>query len=321
MSQNVLLEITFVCADHAALLRSSIQQGLVSGTIPDRVAVHGTALTPVPADWVTVDFRDKMLKSDWDDGSYVLAIGPDLVRISTRNFALDVGALVTSLTGVEFETANVRHIRWWDNPRGPAYKAPASTMGTSPLGFAVALRGNGHRRAISRRWLDRGPWRVLRGAHDTSLLQFHDETADVLTSLEQARPCHARLADPDQAPLPIRDSYRAGQVPLQGTYVAPDRQLVVSVAGRTVSRREMYEAVAARFYQLLGPDKPLDNVVFSFMDPAELDQALPDLWLYGLEARLRDGNGWHRVDDQYTPPPYDKPDWVKRLGRDDKVGT
>jgi hypothetical protein len=36
---------------------------------------------------------------------------------------------------------------------------------------------------------------------------------------------------------------------------------------------------------------------------------------------LRDGTGWHRMDDKHTPAPYDKPDWVKRLGRDDTIGT
>lgn len=319
MSQKVLLEITFICADHVALLRSLAKEGLVAATAPSEVGVHGKRLKPVPSDWVTVDFGDKTLKAEWEDGSYALVSDPDLVRISTRNYLLDVLALMAPLSRVEFEAANFRQIRFWDNPKGPAYKPPDSTIGTIPLGFAVAYRGKGHERPMSRRWLDRGPWRVLRGAHDTTFLQFHDESADTRTSVEQARPCHAQMSDPEQRPLPLRRAFAAGDVPVRGTYVLPERRLVVSVAGRKVSRREMHEAVAARTYQLLGADKPLDNVVYSFADKAELEDALPDLWLYGLEARLRDGDGWHRMDDKLAPPPYDKPDWVKRLGRDDKA--
>jgi len=96
---------------------------------------------------------------------------------------------------------------------------------------------------------------------------------------------------------------------------------MISVAGRGVSRLEMREMVAARYYQLLGPDRPIDNVLYSFMDKAELEEALPDLWLYGLEAQYRDVAGAHRLDDKYVPPSYVKPEWVKRLGRDDKLSS
>jgi len=319
VSQKVLLDITFICADHIALLRSLIQMGFVSAEPPNRVGIHGTRLPAVPADWVAVDFHGKTFKADWPDGSYVHVNDRDLVSISTRNFQLDVLEVIAPLSNVDFHAANVASIRWWDNPKGPAYKAPRGTVGTLPLGFAVAYRGKGHDRAMSRRWLDRGPWRVLLGANDTTLLQFHDESADVVTSLEQAKPCHAQMSDRAQAPLPLRDAYAAGAVPVQGTYLALERKYRISVAGRKVSRLEMREVVAARYYQLLGSDRPVDNVMYSFMDKAELDEALPDLWLYGLEARYRDAAGPHRMDDKYVPPPYEKPDWVKRLGRDDKV--
>jgi hypothetical protein len=319
MGRDVLLQITFICGDHRALLRGLVDRGLVASSPPDELAAHDAKVKPVPADWAAVDFRRKTLKADWADGSYVLVNRGDLVRISTRKYPLDVPELVSRLARCDFEAASVRQIVWWDNPKGPAYKPPEGTIGTAPLGFAVAFRGDGHRRAMSRRWLDRGPWRVLRGDHDTTFVQFHDENADVSTSLAQAKPGHALMSDRDQAPLPLRDAYQPGVPALEGTYLADQRRLMIAVAGRSPSRRELRDAVAARFYQLLGADRPLDNVQFRFAYQQELDAVLPDLWLYGLEAYLRDGSGLHRKDDGYAPPPYAKPAWVKALGRDDRV--
>jgi len=320
MSKTVVLEVSFVCRDRPALLRSLVREGLLSGDPPQRASIGSVEKSNLSDDWIEqLQLAGRSYTAYWPDESSAYVLSTNLVVSTTRAYELDPERLTAQLVNVEFEAANIDSVHWWSNPEELGYKAPESSVARAPLGFGLVFRGAGHGRAMSRRWLDRGPWRVLRKPDDVTLVQFHDLDADLTTSLEQAKAGHAFASDPDQAPLPVRDGFRPGKVPLQGTYVAPDRQLVVSVAGRTVSRREMREAVAARFYQLLGPDKPLDNVVFSFMDQAELDRALPDLWLYGLEARLRDSSGWHRMDDKYTPPPYDKPDWVKRLGRDDKV--
>jgi hypothetical protein len=274
-------------------------------------------VTHRPADWVTIDFGGQSFNAGWPDGSYVYVVSPELVRVSTRGYALDVEELVAKLGRVEFEAANMRRIRWWENPRGPRYKAPDGKVGTDPLGFAAAFRGRGHGRAMSRRWIERGPWRLLREPDaETTFLQFHHEDADVETSLAQAKPCHALFSDRDQAPLPLRAAYLPGDISLGGIYDAGARKLIVTVAGRVPARRELRHAVATRFYQLLGPERPVDQVTYRFADEKELEQALPDLWLYGLEAELRDGSGVHRRDDTYAPPPAGKPAWV--TGRDDR---
>src|SRR5262245_53471977 len=61
----------------------------------------------------------------------------DHVRTSMRGYMLDMLELVNKLASVPFETASFRQIRWWDNPAGPAYKAPEGTIGTAALGFSV----------------------------------------------------------------------------------------------------------------------------------------------------------------------------------------
>jgi len=91
---------------------------MVSASQPSEVDVHGVTLKPTPLDWVTVDFHRKLLAAEWDDGSYVHVNGGDLVHISARNFQLDVHELVATLAKLEFEAANFRQIRLWDNPKG-----------------------------------------------------------------------------------------------------------------------------------------------------------------------------------------------------------
>ena len=48
----------------------------------------------------------------------------------------------------------------------------------SSHGWACAFRGKGHDRLVSRRWLDFGPWRVIRRPGDLTLVQFHDLDVD-----------------------------------------------------------------------------------------------------------------------------------------------
>jgi hypothetical protein len=316
MSRKVVLDVMFLCEDHAALLRSLVTQGLISADRPTKLLKDGFAHR-VPDDWIGLPLNDT-LRASWPDDSLVYVIDRDLVKISTRNFELDMVGLLEQLSGVEFEMANVGKVFWWDNPNGPAYEAPESSVGRAALGSATAYRGRGHGRAISRRWIERGPWRVLRGKNDTTLTQFHEEDVEMSTALEQARRCHVVMSDETQAPLPTRKAYGAGELTLSGTWVEPTREFVVSVAGREPGRRELREAVALRFFQLLGPDQPVDKVVYSFMDEKELKAVIDDLWLYDMEARLRDASGWHRRDDRYVPPPAHKPSWIEKLGRDDR---
>ena len=57
-------------------------------------------------------------------------------------------------------------------------------------GWGCAFRGRGHDRLVSRRWLDFGPWRVLRRPGDLTLVQFHDLNADAATAALQIGRAH-----------------------------------------------------------------------------------------------------------------------------------
>jgi hypothetical protein len=83
--------------------------------------------------------------------------------------------------------------------------------------------------------------------------------------------------------------------------------------GETVTEREMLDACAARFYQALGPEQPLDNVVYVFVDDEAARAHLHELWLRGLECRAFAAGVERRLDDDYQPPPPDRPEWVVRL--------
>jgi hypothetical protein len=101
---------------------------------------------------------------------------------------------------------------------------------------------------------------------------------------------------------------------LKGLYYASERKMIVAVPyGERVSQREMLDACAARFYQALGEDKPLDNVAYSFVDDDAARAHLHELWLRELECRSFVEGVERRLDDVYQPPPPDRPDWVVRL--------
>jgi hypothetical protein len=61
-------------------------------------------------------------------------------------------------------------------------------------GWGCAFRGAGHDRLVSRRWLDHGPWRVIRRDKDTTFIQFHDlDITDPAEAYEQAKVGYQRM--------------------------------------------------------------------------------------------------------------------------------
>src|SRR6185436_9555656 len=86
---------------------------------------------------------------------------------------------------------------WADGSPGDPYRAPNFAELHFGHGWACAFRGEGHDRLVSRRWLDFGPWKLRRGANDTSLVQFHALGVDAATALEQARIGHERMGISD----------------------------------------------------------------------------------------------------------------------------
>lgn len=187
----------------------------------------------------------------------------------------------------------------------------------APLGWGCAFKGAGHERLVSRRWLDYGPWRVLRGA-DVTLVQFHDlGLTDPAGALAQAMPGHERMGiseiggfiqGPSSAGRGIKYAV-ADRLP-EGLYDPRTRTLEVVVPpGRTISQGEMQDACAYRLNKRGDKEKPIERIAYVFIDEANAREHLHELWLRELEVWTVDGGEKRRLDLDYNPKP-SPPAWV-----------
>ncbi|MFC7328417.1 hypothetical protein [Marinactinospora rubrisoli] len=267
--------------------------------LPQEVRVDQKGV-PVTADWIEryVDAGQTVAAFLDDQHHYDLIIHTDGVVHATFDFADGPSGLPAFLGSIPFEVASfgTRHDEWIGDP-DPYYAAGFGNHHL-PHGWACAFRGEGHRNLVSRRWLETGPWRVLRGPHDTTLVQFHDLSLDAEAALDQAVPAHEHMGiSPKGGYLQTPYVYRHD---LKGLYDENRHVLKIVVLGRTVPAVEMRDACAARRDNALGPDRPIDNVAFIFPDPEEARAHLPRLWPYELEC-------WTIIDGVETRLDTDQP--------------
>ncbi|MGM0554948.1 MAG: hypothetical protein ACQEVA_01075 [Myxococcota bacterium] len=183
--------------------------------------------------------------------------------------------------------------------------------GHASLGWMCAFKGAGHERLVSRRWLEWGPWLLLRGPNDLSVVLFHDPQADWRSALTQCRPGHERMGISDRGGFIQTDFvYEYG---VDGRYIPEERLLRITVLDRELTQTEMLEACAVRHYNQLGEDRPVERVAYFFIDPEQARDHLHELWLRELECWTVIDGREVRLDDDYDPGEPDRPDWVGEL--------
>jgi hypothetical protein len=186
--------------------------------------------------------------------------------------------------------------------------------GHNILGMGCAFRGTGHQRIVSHRWLDYGPFLVTRDEeNDISLIQFHDLEADALTALEQAKPGHEWMRGRKGVGGFIQRDYNILSDNFAPLYEADTKMIKIVVYGREVTKAEMLDACATRYWQLLGTDKPVERAAFVFIDETEARAILFELWLRELECYAIIKGVETRLDLNYVPLTPVKPDWVNRI--------
>lgn len=200
----------------------------------------------------------------------------------------------------------------WDE-----YIAPGFINGHGGHGWACAFKAKGHAHLVSHRWLNFGPWRLIRDEiNDISFIQFHDLNADPATALEQAKPGHRAMS------IYGVGGYIGKTHPfsndLRGIYVPETQNLrVVIPAGKEITYSEMADYCAARHFQAF-EGNPVETLSFVFIDGAEALPYLHDLWLRGIECFGITPKGVEiRFDENYNPTP-DKPEWVRKLEESDR---
>jgi hypothetical protein len=185
-------------------------------------------------------------------------------------------------------------------------------------GWGCAFRGAGHDRLVSRRWLDFGPWRVIRRPDDTTFIQFHDlAITDPAEAYVQARPGHERMGVSAAGGYIAwhHESLRSSAEKVSGIYQAETRTLEIVVApGLEVSQGEMTCQCARRrrHRRTRSADDRIDQIAYVFIDRRDAEAHLHELWLRELQCWYIDERGKHRLDAAYHPIPQ-PPAWVANL--------
>jgi len=294
------LGATFSGPDIVALTRSLLDTFAYPKTPPTGL-LENLASRPVAANW-----RKRLLAPELDDmtvewGDRQIGRGTTAVS-ATLECAFHAPTVLEALAGLPFELAVLANVH--DEWSEADYRAPAIGPEHALLGWGMIFKGAAHEHSIvSRRWLAYGPFRTLAGAHDTTLVQCHDLSADGATALQQARHGHEWIT----AGL-LRAKHRFKH-DIQGIYTKEDRLLRIVVNDREVSPREMLDACVARRDGRDAREKPIENIAYVFVDERAAEAHLERLWLHGLECRYAGPSGERRLDTAYQPT-VAKPDWV-----------
>ena len=286
------------------LARQVSRQRCFQETLPNSLE-RDYAEPAISPRWVDlIGGTSKAFEAEWADESR-LAVYPGAVVEVTLPQAPQADTIMAWLAGLDFELASFQtlHPEW--RKIDPDYMAPSFGNRHRLHGPFAAIKGAGHRRLVSDRWLAWSPVKLTaRGA--LSFIQFHDLRADAATSLQQAKPGHLALSSEAHGGF-ITDGYLLRHE-FNGVLDEKTGVLKVSVLGRTVAAREMLDACAARG-EVKG--KLVSNVGFVFLNENEVGDHLHQLWLRGLECwTIRDGREV-RLDDTYTPAPPTPPAWAR----------
>jgi hypothetical protein len=306
VTTSISLEFTAWGPDLLAIARQLIALPAF-GRAPDELQIAGRKVQPAKHWPVALDATTSG-QASWGDlsESYFSFRPPYITSVRLPDFPADPAAAIRLIEPLPFEliTFGVLHESWLKS-----YTPPGFSNMQALLGWACAFRGAGHDNLVSRRWLDYGPWRLIRSAGDLSFVQFHDLAADGDTALAQAKPGHERMGISETGGYLQSDYVYRSEV--RGLYLANERKLVISAAG-PVSQVEMRDACAARRDRRNDPKEPIERIAYMFITEDLARDHLHELWLRDLECWTLVLGKKVRLDENYAPPIV-KPDWVTRL--------
>lgn len=258
----------------------------------------------------------------WKPSEHQIGYHPnsdELVSVGVPVEQVSLPAALALIEPLPFELCSFGAV-FFDEWIAADYKRKGFSRSHISFGWGCAFRGAGHDHLMSRRWLDLGPWRVIRRPNDTTLVQFHDlGLTDPAEAYEQAKAGHQRMRDGF-----LYHNYADFMADVRGLYLPEQQRLEIVVPpGTTVDAEGMYSAAAVRLYfhdhpgaghqAKAGSIGHTKTVAYVFVDEAQARAHLHELWLRELECWLVDDKGKRRLDVDYHPVP-EPPAWVKRLG-------
>jgi hypothetical protein len=307
---------TLSASDANTLLERVAQMNAFSISSPEMLDLNGEAHAAT-SNWLD-RIRNERLGgcAFWPNRRMQIVFVPksDLVVFSIPNGFSTLDEALAIIEPLPFEICALGAV-FFDEWIKADYKRWGFSRSHISHGWACAFRGAGHDRLVSRRWLDFGPWRVIRRPNDTTFIQFHDlAITDPDEAYQIAKLGHQRMgcSEPGGFIQQIEDWMLAD---VRGLYAARERLLEIVVApGETVSQGRMTNACTLRLHhRLTRPSKdPIERIAYIFLDEADARAHLHELWLRELECWLVDGSGKRRLDLDYHPTP-NPPEWVKRL--------
>ncbi|MGF1488153.1 MAG: hypothetical protein ACFBSE_13790 [Prochloraceae cyanobacterium] len=331
MSHKVDLKISFSSSDPIALMKA-ICHSLkpFNQKLPSRVTDGFEKYT----DTDTQNWIDELIPkfqydvmADWgvqrlgeyNEGFITYNPSEEVVSIKISDYDLvNAETVMKMLAPLPWAVANFYPIHndcGWDD-----YIAPGFLDGHGGHGWACAFKLEGHAHLVSFRWLDFGPWHLLEDEiNNISFVQFHDLNADPAIALEQAKPGHRAMS------IYGVGGYIGKTHPfsndLRGIYVPETCNMrVIIPAGFEVTYTFMSDYCAARHFQAF-VGKPFTTLSFVFIDAAEAEPYLHDLWLREIECFGITPQGVEvRLDEGYNPTP-NKPEWVRKLEELDGIIT
>ena len=308
MNRTISLEFTIAGADLPGIAGKLSEHPAFQCSPPDEVS-FGDGSDVTRPDWAAKLARtESRVTASWGDlaETFFGYTPPYIVSVRIPGFPADPDAVIDLVKGLPFELATfgVLHDSWFDT-----YTPPGFSGMQALLGWACAFRAAGHDDLVSRRWLEYGPWRLIRADGDISFVQFHDLAADAETALAQAGPGHELMGIGEAGGFLQKDYVYGSDV--RGLYLADERKLVIAAA-EPVSRLEMRDACAVRRRRRSDPVEPIERIAYMFLSEELARGHLHELWLRELECwALVDGQKV-RLDEGYAPVPV-KPGWVERL--------
>ncbi|HAA32455.1 MAG TPA: hypothetical protein DCE56_38100, partial [Cyanobacteria bacterium UBA8553] len=243
-----------------------------------------------------------------------------VVYVNINDYPRSIEAVLEMLSPLPWQVATFRN-NISNNWLAPDIDYLANSLRDSHFnhGWGCAFKGAGHDHLVSRRWLEFGPWRLIRDEeNDISLVQFHDLEADAVTALEQGKPGHQRMGVSDIGGF-INSKFEFS-TNINGLYDSEKRRLRVVNIDQPISQREMLDLCATRFLQSLGAEKPIDSVGYVFLRGEQGYDYLHELWLREIECWAILKGVEVRLDTDYHPTP-EIPDWVRRLQATEEART
>jgi len=207
-----------------------------------------------------------------------------------------------------------------------------------PATWALAFQGEGHKRVVSRRWLERGPWYVQRLDNDTTVIYLFDLLAPFHQALPQLQASHQaldrvsgcgylELLSHSVLPAWKQRGFTAEVIfqPEQNTVRMEVKQdfhfLLEALVDLCVMRlppldKIFYELDISNHRRDLQDSDVIKHVQCVFFSRELAEKYLYELWVREVECWWVKENGEEvRLDENYQPPPIKKPDWVAEFAQ------